>query len=331
MFGGGSRGSLSASMGPENIAGLGGVSVPSRLGNDAIEPEITQEFEVGLDMALFNERASLELTYYNQDIQDLILENSLPPSSGFSTQFINAGDMTTQGFEVALDVTPVLTNNFRWNARFNFGKTSSEITSLDVDPFQIGGFALSLGQYQIEEGKSPTTIVGLSEPDEDGNAFLTEFGDENPDFTLSWNNNLRLGDFNFSFLWDWKQGGDVINLGRFLSDLGGTTPDLDEQSGMDRLAKQSAAARYVEDGTYIKLREVSLTYNVPRQTVQQWFGGQVSSLDIGISGRNLVVITDYTGYDPEVSQFGNVAIGRSVDVLPFPSARSFYFKVGLGF
>ena len=311
---------------PENIAGLGGVSVPSRLGNDEIEPEITQEFEVGLDMAFFDERASLELTYYNQDIQDLILENSLPPSSGFSTQFINAGDMTTQGFEVALDVTPVLTNNFRWNARFNFGKTSSEITSLDVDPFEIGGFALSLGQYQIQEGKSPTTIVGL---DADGNK--AEFGDENPDFTLSWNNNIRLGGFNFGFLWDWKQGGDVINLGRFLSDIGGTTPDLDEQSGIDRTNNPSVADRYVEDGTYIKLREVSLTYNVPRQTVQQWFGGQVSSLDIGVSGRNLVMITDYTGYDPEVSQFGNVAIGRSVDVLPFPSARSFYFKVGLGF
>ncbi len=311
---------------PENIAGSGGVSVPGRLGNEDIEPEITQEVEVGLDMAFLNERASLELTYYTQDIQDLILENSLPPSSGFSTQFINAGDMTTQGFEVALDVTPVLTNNFRWNARFNFGKTSSEITSLDVDPFEIGGFALSLGQYQIQEGKSPTTIVGL-----DANGNKAEFGDENPDFTLSWNNNLRLGDLNFSFLFDWKQGGDVINLGRFLSDIGGTTPDLDEQSGMDRTSNPSVADRYVEDGTYIKLREVSLTYNVPRSTVQQWFGGTVSSLDIGVSGRNLWVMTDYTGYDPEVSQFGNVAIGRSVDVIPFPSARSFYFKVGLGF
>ena len=123
----------------------------------------------------------------------------------------------------------------------------------------------------------------------------------------------------------------MINLGRFLSDLGGTSNDLDEQSGMDRVAKLSAAEKYVEDGTYIKLREVSLTYNVPRQTVQGWFGGQVSSLDFGVSGRNLWVMTDYTGYDPEVSQFGNVAIGRSVDVIPFPSARSFYFKVGLGF
>ncbi|MFQ5568567.1 MAG: SusC/RagA family TonB-linked outer membrane protein [Rhodothermales bacterium] len=310
---------------PENIAGSGGVLVPSRLGNDTIEPEITQEIEVGFDAALFNERASLEFTYYNQDIQDLILENSLPPSSGFSTQFINAGDMTTQGIEVSLDVTPVISDNVRWNARFNFGRTWSEITTLDVDPFEIGGFALSLGQFQIEEGKSPTTIVGL-----DANGNKAEFGDETPDFTLSWNNNVRFGNFNFSFLWDWKQGGDVINLGKFLSDIGGTTPDLDDQSGADRLANPSVADRYVEDGTYLKLREVSLVYNVSRDKVQQWFGGYVSDLSFGVSGRNLLMFTDYTGYDPEVSQFGNVAIGRSVDVLPFPSARSFYFKVSVG-
>ncbi len=122
----------------------------------------------------------------------------------------------------------------------------------------------------------------------------------------------------------------MINLGRFLSDIGGTSSDLDEQSGMDRAALASTAEKYIEDGTYIKLREVSLVYNVARETVQRWFGGQVSTLSIGVSGRNLIMITDYTGYDPEVSQFGNVAIGRSVDVIPFPSARSFYFKVSVG-
>ncbi|MFB3130898.1 MAG: TonB-dependent receptor domain-containing protein, partial [Rhodothermales bacterium] len=80
---------------PENIAGLGGVLVPSRLGNSDIEPEITQEFETGFDVAFLDERASLEFTYYTQSIKDLILQNSLPPSSGYTSQFINAGDMTT--------------------------------------------------------------------------------------------------------------------------------------------------------------------------------------------------------------------------------------------
>ncbi|MDX1545358.1 MAG: SusC/RagA family TonB-linked outer membrane protein [Rhodothermales bacterium] len=310
---------------PENIVGLGGVLVPSRLGNEDIDPEITQEFEVGLDAALFGERASVELTYYNQDIQDLILQNSLPPSSGYTSQFINAGDMTTQGVEVGLTLSPVNTSRLSWTARFNFHRNWSEITSLDVDPFEIGGFALSLGQFQIQEGLSPTTIVGL-----DAGGNKATFGDENPDFTLAWNNDITVGNLSFGFLWDWKEGGDVINLGKFLSDLGGTTPDLDDPEGQERLANPSVADRYVEDGTYLKLREVSLAYTFGRERVQQWFGGQVQSLNLGLSGRNLLMFTPYSGYDPEVSQFGNVAIGRSVDVLPFPSSRSIYFKVALG-
>jgi hypothetical protein len=145
------------------------------------------------------------------------------------------------------------------------------------------------------------------------------------------NNNLNVGNFNLNFLWDWKQGGDVINLGAFLSDLGGTTPDLDTQKGQDRLNGVGGTGRYIEDGTYLKLREVSLLYNVDHSLLNRWFNGQVSSLSLGLSGRNVLMFTDYSGYDPEVSNFGNVAIGRSVDVIPFPSARSFYFKMALGF
>ena len=87
----------------------------------------------------------------------------------------------------------------------------------------------------------------------------------------------------------------------------------------------------MEDGTYIKLREISLQYGVPEKIVHGWFGSAVAGLDIGLSGRNLLVFTPYSGYDPEVSQFGNIAIGRSVDTLPFPSARHIYFKIAMGF
>jgi hypothetical protein len=139
-----------------------------------------------------------------------------------------------------------------------------------------------------------------------------------------------MGNFDLSFLWDWKQGGDVVNLGLFLTDLGGTSADLDTEDGQARAAGVGGTGRYVEDGTYLKLREVSLLYSLDRSTVQRWFSGHVSSLSFGLSGRNLIMVTDYSGYDPEVSQFGNVAIGRAIDVIPCPSARSLYFKVALG-
>ncbi|RMF51606.1 MAG: TonB-dependent receptor, partial [Bacteroidetes bacterium] len=310
----------------ENVSGSGGVLVPTQKGNPDIKPEITQEFEGGFDATFWQDRATLEFTYYNQDIQDLILLNSLPPSSGFTDQFINAGDMTTQGIEISLGLTPVRSRNVSWTSRLNFSKSWSEVTRLEVDPFETGGFALSLGQFQIQEGVAPTTIVGL---DEQGNK--TVFGDENPDFQLGFSNDITFHRFNLYFLWDWKQGGDVVNLGLFLTDLGGVSPDLDTPEGQARAAGVGGTGRYVEDGTYLKLREVSLTYNFDRSQVQRLLGNQVQSLSLGISGRNLLMFTPYSGYDPEVSQFGNVAIGRSVDVLPFPSARYFYFKVSVGF
>ena len=314
------------SLTPENVGGSGGVSAPSQLGNPDIKPEISQELELGLDVGFLNDRAGLELTWYDQTIRDLILQNNLPPSSGYATQFINAGDMTTTGIEASLDITPILTEDLRWNARFNFGRTRSEITALHVDPFEIGGFALALGQYQIETGKSPTTIVGL-----DPNGMKKVYGDENPDFTLSWVNGVSFRNLTFRFLWDWKEGGDVINLGRFLMDIGGISPDLDTEAGMARRDSGSPAESYVEDGSYVKLREVSLSYEVPVRTVNALFSSHVSSVNIGVSGRNLLLFTPYTGYDPEVSQFGSIAIGRSVDVIPFPSVRSMYFKVSFGF
>jgi hypothetical protein len=309
----------------ENVTGLGGVLVPTRRGNPDIKPETTQEIEFGIDLAFFSDRGSLEATYYTQDIEDLILENELPKSSGFATEFINAGDMRTRGVEVALDIIPVQTDRFTWRSTVTFARDRSEITALDVDPFQIGGFALSLGQFQIQEGLSPTTIVGLNEAGE-----LTRFGNSNENFRIGFANDLQLGNVNLNFLWDWKEGGEVINLGQFITDLAGTTDDLNTAEGQRR-ANGTSTGRYVQDGTYLKLREASLSYTLSSELLTNWFNGTVRELNFGIGARNLLMFTPYDGYDPEVSQFGNVAVGRAVDVLPFPSSRHLFLRVGLGF
>ncbi len=310
---------------PENTGSIVGGLNPTRRGSSALKPERSKEIEVGLDATFWNSKATLEFSYYRKTISDLILINQLPPSSGFSEEVINAGDMRTNGFEVSLGLNPIRKRNLNWTSRINFFRTTSEVTELDVDPFTTGGFALSLGQFEIAKDKSPTTIVGL-----DANGNKVDIGDENPDFQMSFNNNVTfLRNLELSFLWDWKKGGDVINLGRFLTDLGGTSDDLDTAEGQAR-AGGAATSRYVESGTYLKLRELSLSYSVPGNTVKRAFGGQISYVRLGLAARNLIVITDYQGYDPEVSQFGNLAIGRSVDTLPFPSSRSFYFNIAFG-
>ncbi|MFQ5648928.1 MAG: SusC/RagA family TonB-linked outer membrane protein [bacterium] len=330
---------------PENIGGISGLRPAAKRGDPDLKPERTKEFEVGFDATILNGNGVLELSYYRQNIEDLILEADQPGSSGFTTLETNAGEMRTTGWEISLGLTPIRGRNLNWTTRFNFFTTESEITELNVDPFNLGGFATFLGTMRIEKGLAPTTIVGSESFDENGKV-IKPLGDQNPDFNLSWNNNINFGNFELSFLWDWQQGSEIVNLGKLINDIGGTSPDFDEQvtftlpdgstvtdkAGIARLTVLGTiTAPYIEDGSYIKLRELALSYAVPNSVVSDLFGGQLSYLRLGIAGRNLIMIADYDGYDPEVSQFGNVAIGRNIDTTPFPSSRQFYFNVAFGF
>jgi hypothetical protein len=87
---------------------------------------------------------------------------------------------------------------------------------------------------------------------------------------------------------------------------------------------------YVEDASFIKLREVTASFTIPERMISQ-FGKGLRSVELSVSGRNLWTHTNYTGMDPEVSNFGNQPIGRNIDVAPFPPSRSFWFSLSLGF
>jgi TonB-linked SusC/RagA family outer membrane protein len=314
------------SFGPANTGGRGGLLLGAVRGNPAIEPERVKELEMGFDATLFNGYGILEVSYFRKDISNLLLFRELPPSTGYASEAINGGKMKSNGIEVSLGATPFHRNNFTWTSRVNFYTTDAEVTELDVPAFNVLGFADVLGRYRIEVGKSPTQIVGREQ------GRLLALGEETPDFQMSFNNQFRLGNFELGFLWDRKKGGDVINLTKLLTDLGGTSGDYDTGAAAERLRNfGTKTSIFIEDGSYWKLREADLSYSFNRQTVANWFGGQVSYLKVGVSGRNLIMITDYTSYDPEVSNFGNQAIGRSIEVNPFPSSRSFYFNLAFGF
>jgi TonB-dependent starch-binding outer membrane protein SusC len=313
-----------------NIGGNLGLAQPATDGNSAIEPERVTELEIGTDIGLAGGFASLEFTYFQRNISGLIVQTNFPPSSGFTSQFVNGGAMKTSGLEVALDLNLVRSEKFSWSLRTNFTRPRAEITELSVPAFQTGGFGTSLGAFTIRQGFSPTTIVG-SQSFTSGQFNGTVVGDAQPDFRMGFANTFKFSGLELYFLWDWKRGGDVINLTRFLTDLGGTTADIGQASFAQRVADRRAGVTpWVEDGSFIKLRELSLTYTLNRETTQKMFGGLFSYLKIGVTGRNLLVFTDYSGYDPEVSNFGNVAIGGSVDVTPFPSTRSFYGTLSFG-
>ena len=314
-------------MASSNIGGVNGLVSSSTRGNSGIKPERTTETELGVDASLMAGFATVEATMYTQNIEDLILLVDLPSSSGASYAWENGGEMETKGMEFALGLNPtklVSAGGLDWNLHMTYYTNESKVTSLNVPAYNFGGFATFLGTYRIQEGYSPTSIIG-SEGDP---ASPTVLGDENPDYRFSLRNSFSVGPFALSFLIDKKEGGHAINLAKLIYDLGGTTVDY-EANGGKRLEELGAVtAPYVESTSYTALRDLSLTYTLPGSLTE---GYGVSYLQVGLSARNWWMASDYPGLSPEVSQFGNEAVGGSVDTSPYPLSKSLYLTLSMGF
>ena len=309
----------------KNISGEPGLVINPQIGDPDIEPERTREIEGGVDATLFQGRARVEVTGYQQNIEDLILERQLAPSSGGDTQFFNGGELRVRGFETAVAVTPVQTEDFLWLSRTTLYLDRSEITDLPVPSFVFGGFGVSLGAFRIEEGESATQLVGTVGND------VVKIGDINPDLKMGFVNEIIWKGVDVYSQWEWQHGGDIVNLTKFITDLAQTTEDF-VPAGQERLEQFSApdASVYIEDGSFLKLRELTIGYELPAKWVETWWPWS-QSVRLTVSGRDLLTFTDYDGLDPEVSNFGNQQIGRNIDTSPYPPSRSFWFSIDLGF
>ena len=316
-----------------------GIIVPTTRGNPNISPERQKEFEIGFDAGLLNNRITLEFSYYKKTVEDLLLRADIPTSTGFSSEWKNAGELENKGFEIGVNFKVFDAEDFTWNSGISWYTNESEMTRLDVPTFNLGGFGNSLGQFQIEEGASVTQIVGTTGP----GTPVSVLGDAEPDFQMSFINDLQYKDFTLSFLWHWKKGGDNINLTKLLSDFGGTSADFDDfdvdpagqiRNGDYRISNGLFAGNarpFVEDASYLRLREVGLYYTVPDETLTNWFNDIVSNVKLGFSGHNLINIFDYNSYDPEVSNFGGTGLSTGVEVTPFPSSKRFMFHLSAQF
>ncbi len=308
-------GSLFSSLSSTNINGQVGIAVdPTNgdLGRTDLEPETSTEIEFGTDIGILDNKLTLGLTYYNRQVNDLLYLFDLPLSTGFNNEIRNDFDLENRGLEVSLGLLPVSSQNFNWNSTVNFWFNRSEVTRLGSPAFIPQGvaFGLGLGTFFVEEGEPITQLKGRG--DEGQPATI---GDVEPDFQLGWFNQIKIGkNFDFNFLTHWKQGGDVLNLSRLLTDIGGTTPE--EFADLDG---------YIEDASYFRIREIGAFYTFPK------FSNTLQRLRIGVSGRNILTLTDYSSYDPETSTKGGTGLSTGIEVTPFPSSRQFYFHVSAQF
>lgn len=324
-----------------NIDGLPGLTVQGTVADEGLQPEQQTEIEVGFDLTLLDSRAQLEATGFQKTIEDLLLLRTPSPSTGFGTEILNGGELRVRGLELALRATPVRTDRFTWASSTTFYRNYSEITELPVEPFEVGGFGTGLGAFRIEQGASATQIVGTI-----GGDSVARIGDATPDFRMAFSNDFTWRGFRLSSLFDWSHGNSVINLTRFLADAGQNSADYaaplrpcpilgrDAGPGECRITTNSETGDirpYIEGASYLKLRELSLGYDVPTSLTQSLFGGAVESASLTLSGRDLVTWTGYSGVDPEVSNFGNQPVARNIDVAPYPLSRSWWLGLRLAF
>jgi TonB-linked SusC/RagA family outer membrane protein len=319
--------------------GVSGFRASTVKGFPGIKPETASEIEGGLDLTAFGGRMRLSGTQFRKQIDNLVLQASVAPSTGFTSQSINGGQIVTHGTELELGVTPIQTDRFNWVSNTTYASNKGKVTRLPVPPFipVSGSFGSRFGNAFVQQGQLITvlqaingcTLLNANGTCSAANRILTFVGNSAPDFQMGFSNDLTFGPVRFSSLFDWRKGGLGINLTNAYFDGGlGADTAVGNQRARDFAAGKAV---YVEPSGFVKLRELTLGYELPATMTSRLFNGRASAARIELSGRNLATWTKYTGLDPEVSNFGNQPLGRFQDVTPYPPSRLFYLTINTTF
>lgn len=341
---------------PVSLPGLPGVISPSLLGNSGIKPERQTEVEFGTDLSFLRERIGLEFTFYNKDVKDLLLNRTLAPSTGYSTRFENVGTMTNKGFELLFRAVPIQNANLKWNTTLTYSRNKNEVGGIEggVLPF-AGGFGqvaavngFPLGAFystyfaRNPDGSLLLTAGGLPQAERAGRNAAGQplgatrskvIGDPNPDWTGSLINEFNIGKkLSFRTQFDASYGFDVFNFTQRVGNrdfYGGLKGYERELRG--EVPKGTSAAlfgvfeNWIEDDSFVKLREVSLGYDLQPKFLHN------GRMRLSVSGRNLFSIDDYSGYDPEVNSAGQSTAVRGFDFVEVPIPRTILVGVNMTF
>jgi len=293
------------------------------ISNKDLKPEQQTEIEFGIDLAMLSNRLGLEFTMYNQEIEDLLVERTLAPSTGAGSRVENIANMTNNGIEIQLTGTPFRTKDFTWRTIVTYSSNENEVSGIEGEEIGVGNFNFAkamngqpLGVFkqgfyarnsdggllldanglpQRERGSVDANGKNVIERDANGQptgALLQKvIGDPNPDFVASWTNEFEYGNFSLRAQFDAVQGNDVLSWdSRMFYRFGGGVQTGRELDGKDAkgtgAAKFGIAESYIEDGSFIKLRELSLSYLWNKPIIG------LSSVRFTLSGRNLFSIND---------------------------------------
>jgi TonB-dependent starch-binding outer membrane protein SusC len=316
--------------------GRSGFRASTIQGFPGIKPETATEIEGGVDLTLFSGRASINFTQFKKQIDNLLLQANVAPSTGFTSTWINGGQISTHGTEIGLGMTPIQSERFTWISNTTYTSNLGKVTRLPVPGFipTSGSFGVRFGNAFIQQGQLVTVLqavsgctalnaAGTSCPA--ANRITRFIGNAAPDYIMNFSNDFNIGPVRLSSLVEWRKGGLGSNLTNNYFD-GGLLADT--ALGNKRIADFAKGIPvYVENNGFVKFRELTAGYELPLTLSNKLFNGRASAATIELSGRNLWTWTKYTGLDPEVSNFGNQPLGQFQDVTPYPPSRLYYLTI----
>ncbi|MEY2917907.1 MAG: hypothetical protein RIS73_1621, partial [Bacteroidota bacterium] len=354
--------------------GIQGFTLSNTAGNAQLGPEFTTNKEIGVELSLFKGRVTLEAAKYKQNSDHLIFAVPVSASSGITTVVMNAGKMTTKGVEVGLTIVPIKSKNFTWEINTNYTQYKSIVNELaaGVTNIFLGGFTTPnirltageeygqiYGRGYLRDANGRMIIsstTGLPSP----TAAVQRIGNPNPKYTLGVTNTVTYKGFAFTFLLDYKKGGEqysrnIADIQRngvgketaefarydatgvlqkpylFQGVYANGSPNTIYVSAQDyygNSGKYAAEEGFIYNTTWFRVREAALSYTLPNSVLNKTpFGGGTFS----VFGRNLYLhAPDYPHLDPEQNALG-VSNAQGLEFNALPQTRSMGVSLKLNF
>ncbi|HMM11185.1 MAG TPA: TonB-dependent receptor [Bacteroidales bacterium] len=340
-----------------NYNGQPGIA-PVQLENPDLRWETTAQFNLGLDVSVYDERVNLSVDYYNNQTRDLLLSRPVSFTSGFGSITTNIGQLENKGFEFVLN-TDNIRGPFEWssalNMTFNRNKIKKLYKGTPLDNLGRGSNRFEEGQpagifYGYRSlGVDPTTgDIVFDDVNKDGQitaADRVKIGDPNPDFIGGFNNDLRWKNFDLNIFFQFSYGNDIFNGTRiYIESMKGSDnqstavlrrwkkpgdiTDIPRATEEDPNNNNRISSRFIEDGSYLRLKNLTLGYNFTKDQLKRL---KLNNLRLYASAYNLLTFTNYSGMDPEVHYSGDDDLRMGTDFFTYPQARSFTFGINVGF
>lgn len=349
--------------------GNGGTQ-PESIGNKDLTWEGTTQTDFGLDIGLFNNRVNISADYFEKTTKDLLLDADIPGTTGFYFLTQNAGEIENKGFELSLNTVNVNIGDFAWTSNFNISFIRNQIVDVVNDGEVLGrNFILKEGEplstfYLIKFlGVDPATGDAMFE-DINGDNYIDQddrqiVGSAQPDYFGGFTNTFSYKGLSFSTFIQFVEGNEIYNQSRFAYEQYGSLrsgipygnsntrslnywkepgditdiprPSLAGQSSSEA-QYQRFSTQYLEDGSFVRLKNVKLSYKFHDNWVKK---AGFSSVSVFAQGTNLITWTDYLGFDPGVStntaSQGDLNTQQGEDFGTLGQARTFTFGFNIGF